>query len=64
VQGAGVVGEQPHLAPGKFFRYTSGTVLDTPVGVMQGSYQMHADDGHTFEAEIRPFRLATPQSLH
>lgn len=64
VQGLGVVGEQPHLEPGKHFRYTSGTVLDTPVGVMQGTYQMHADDGHEFVAEIPAFRLATPNTLH
>ncbi|MFA5625937.1 MAG: Co2+/Mg2+ efflux protein ApaG [Thiohalomonadaceae bacterium] len=64
VRGTGVVGEQPHLAPGKLFRYTSGTVLDTPVGVMQGSYQMHAEDGHEFEVEIPTFRLSTPHTLH
>lgn len=64
VQGAGVVGEQPHLQPGKHFRYTSGTVLDTPVGAMQGSYQMRADDGHEFDADIAVFRLSMPKTLH
>ncbi len=64
VQGAGVVGEQPHLEPGKRFRYTSGTVLDTPVGTMHGSYHMRADDGHEFEADIPVFRLSVPQTLH
>jgi len=64
VRGEGVVGEQPHLAPGQGFRYTSGTVLETPVGSMQGSYQMLGDDGRRFEAPIAPFRLAVPGSLH
>ena len=64
VKGEGVVGEQPHLKPGDGFRYTSGTVLETPVGSMQGSYQMIADDGVEFEAEIKPFTLATPNTLH
>ncbi len=64
VRGDGVVGEQPHLEPGQGFRYTSGTVLETPVGSMQGSYQMVADDGHRFDAPIAPFRLAVPGLLH
>jgi len=64
VRGQGVVGEQPHLKPGDSFRYTSGTVLETPVGSMHGSYEMLADDGTRFEADIRPFSLATPTSLH
>jgi ApaG protein len=64
VRGEGVVGEQPHLAPGQGFRYTSGAVLETPVGSMQGSYQMQADDGHRFEAPIPAFSLAMPGLLH
>jgi len=64
VRGDGVVGEQPHLQPGDGFRYTSGTVLETPVGSMQGSYQMHADDGIDFEATISPFTLSMPNTLH
>ena len=64
VRGDGVVGEQPHLDPGQGFRYTSGTVLETPVGSMQGGYQMVADDGHRFDAPIAPFRLAVPGLLH
>jgi ApaG protein len=64
VQGEGVVGEQPHLLPGQGFRYTSGAVLETPVGAMQGSYQMLADDGVRFDAPIAPFRLAMPGLLH
>jgi ApaG protein len=64
VRGDGVVGEQPYLKPGQGFRYSSGAVLETPVGVMQGSYQMVADDGHRFDAPISPFRLAIPGVLH
>jgi len=64
VRGDGVVGEQPHLKPGQGFRYSSGAVLETPVGAMQGSYQMIADDGAHFEAPIAPFRLAMPGVLN
>ena len=64
VRGEGVVGEQPYLKPGQGFRYTSGAVLETPVGAMQGSYQMVADDGVRFDAPIRPFTLAMPGQLH
>jgi ApaG protein len=64
VRGVGVVGEQPHLSPGMSFEYTSGTVLETPFGTMQGSYQMLADDGTQFDAEIAPFLLSTPRQLH
>ncbi|MFM1886582.1 MAG: hypothetical protein RL026_1739 [Pseudomonadota bacterium] len=64
VRGEGVVGEQPHLTPGEGFRYSSGAILETPVGVMQGSYQMIGDDGQSFEAPIAPFRLAKPGLLH
>jgi ApaG protein len=64
VRGEGVVGEQPHLQPGQGFRYSSGTVIETPVGSMQGSYQMLADDGERFEAPIAAFRLAMPGVLN
>jgi ApaG protein len=64
VRGDGVVGEQPYLKPGQDFRYSSGAVLETPVGTMQGSYQMIADDGTKFEAPIPAFRLAMPGMLH
>ncbi len=63
VRGEGVVGEQPYLQPGQGFRYSSGAVLETPVGAMQGSYQMVADDGRQFDAPIAPFRLAKPGIL-
>ena len=64
VRGEGVVGEKPHLNPGEGFKYTSGTILETPVGTMQGSYQMVTDEGESFEAEIDPFRLSVPRILH
>ena len=64
VRGEGVVGEQPYLKPGQRFRYSSGAVLETPVGAMQGSYQMVADDGAHFDAPIAPFTLAMPGLLH
>src|SRR6201986_5328323 len=64
VRGDGVVGEQPYLLPGQGFRYSSGAVLETPVGSMQGRYQMVADDGYSFDAAIAPFTLAMPGMLH
>ena len=64
VRGEGVVGEQPWLRPGEHFEYTSGAVLETPLGTMQGSYQMLADDGTTFDAMIDPFTLSIPRTLH
>ena len=64
VRGDGVVGEQPHLNPGEGFRYSSGAVLETPVGSMRGSYQMVDDEGHEFDAPIAPFTLAVPGSLN
>jgi len=64
VEGEGVVGEQPLLQPGDGFRYTSGTVLKTPVGSMHGSYHMLADDGTEFDTPIAPFTLSVPNTLH
>lgn len=64
VKGDGVIGEQPYLKPGDSFEYTSGTHMDTPVGSMHGSYQMVADDGVNFDAEIPAFTLALPSALH
>ncbi|MEW5892902.1 MAG: Co2+/Mg2+ efflux protein ApaG [Pseudomonadota bacterium] len=64
VRGLGVVGEQPFLKPGDSFEYTSGTALATPVGTMKGSYQMMAEDGQAFEAEIPEFVLSMPRVLH
>ena len=64
VKGEGVVGEQPYLKPNEGFRYTSGTVLETPVGSMQGSYHLVADDGVEFDAPIPAFSLSVPNFLH
>jgi ApaG protein len=64
VKGEGVIGEQPYLKPGEGFQYTSGTFMSTPVGTMQGSYQMVADDGEKFDAEIPSFTLSVPNILH
>ena len=64
VRGLGVVGEQPLLKPGEKYEYTSGCQLDTPVGIMRGTYQMMAEDGTAFEAEIPAFTLAIPRVLH
>ncbi|MGD9409503.1 MAG: Co2+/Mg2+ efflux protein ApaG, partial [Thiohalocapsa sp.] len=64
VRGAGVVGEQPHLNPGEAFRYTSGTQIATPVGSMHGTYDMLADDGTRFDAEIPAFSLGDRGRLH
>jgi ApaG protein len=64
VRGVGVVGQTPHLEPGASFRYTSGALLETPVGAMYGSYQLMADDGTAFDANIPAFTLAVPHLLH
>ena len=64
VHGEGVVGEQPYLVPGMSFEYTSGAMIETPVGSMRGSYQLVADDGTYFDAEIPPFTLSIPRTLH
>lgn len=64
VRGLGVVGKQPLLQPGERFEYTSGSSLTTPIGTMKGSYQMVAEDGTHFDAEIPEFVLAIPRALH
>ena len=64
VKGMGVVGQQPLLRPGESFEYTSGTSLATAVGTMRGTYQMMAEDGHAFDAEIPLFTLSVPRVLH
>jgi len=64
VKGLGVVGEQPLLRPGESFEYTSGTAMATPVGTMHGTYQMVAEDGNKFDAEIPVFTLSMPRVLH
>ncbi|MFA5596075.1 MAG: Co2+/Mg2+ efflux protein ApaG [Pusillimonas sp.] len=64
VRGLGVVGQQPLLAPGASFEYTSGCPLPTPFGTMKGSYHCVGDNGIPFEAEIPEFVLAMPRTLH
>lgn len=64
VRGDGVVGEQPLIAPGTSYRYTSGCLLETAVGTMEGSYQMISASGEPFEAPIACFTLIYPGSLH
>lgn len=64
VAGDGVVGKQPHIKPGEHFTYTSGTVLTTPLGSMQGSYGMLWENGDDIEVPIPAFRLAVPNILH
>lgn len=64
VKGQGVVGEQPHIAPGESFQYTSGAVLNTDTGTMEGSYHMTSDDGTHCDVPIPMFLLAVPGALH
>jgi ApaG protein len=64
VRGDGVIGEQPYLKPGETFRYTSGAMIETPVGTMQGEYTMRTDDGDHFDALIPRFTLSIPRTLH
>lgn len=64
VRGPGVVGEQPVLAPGQSFEYTSGCPLNTSFGTMHGTYQMITTKGERFDATIAPFTLSEPHALH
>lgn len=64
VRGEGVVGEQPDLAPGESYQYTSGAMIETSVGTMGGSYQMIDEHGVPFDAEIPEFVLSVPRALH
>ncbi|MCK5725828.1 MAG: Co2+/Mg2+ efflux protein ApaG [Thiotrichaceae bacterium] len=64
VRGRGVVGKQPVLAPKESYTYSSGTMIETAVGFMAGSYRMRNDDGDEFDAEVPTFRLAVPGVLH
>ena len=64
VQGIGVIGQQPRIEPGEHYQYTSGAILETPVGTMHGFYKMLCNSGKQFEANIAPFRLAKPNLLH
>ena len=64
VKGLGVVGQQPVLAPGETFTYTSGCPLRTPFGKMEGTYQMTSRSGERFDARIAPFTLSEPYTVH
>ena len=64
IRGPGVVGEQPVLAPGESFQYTSGCPLKTSTGVMKGTYQMVTENGDHFDVEIAPFALQEPYTVH
>lgn len=64
VRGLGVVGEQPVLAPGESFKYSSWCPLPTPTGTMRGEYQMVTADGAQFEIEIAPFALKARYTVH
>lgn len=64
VRGPGVVGQQPVLAPGQSFTYTSGCPLTTPFGTMEGTYQMVTGNGDTFDAKVAPFTLSEPYTVH
>jgi len=63
VEGEGVVGEQPHIPPGATYRYSSGAILPTRIGTMEGSYTMRAKSGLVFDAVIHPFGLVHPNAL-
>jgi ApaG protein len=64
IKGLGVVGAQPLLNPNEHYEYTSGTVINTPMGEMHGTYQMVAEDGTQFDAIIPVFKLSMPRVLH
>jgi ApaG protein len=64
VKGKGVVGQQPFIKPGESFEYSSGTIINSTIGDMKGSYTMQTENGENFEAEIPTFILATPDMLH
>lgn len=64
VRGEGVIGEQPVLAPGETYQYSSGAIIETAVGTMEGSYQMISESGIKFDAPIALFTLAKPSALH
>lgn len=64
IEGEGVIGTQPIIAAHDEYTYSSGTIIETPIGIMQGHYVMENDQGETFQADIPPFRLAIPNILH
>ncbi len=64
VRGSGVIGKQPYLSPGEVYEYTSGTAIETPVGSMEGEYEMVDNDGFLFLTHIAPFSLSVPHLVH
>lgn len=64
VQGMGVVGEQPYLKPGESYTYTSGVIIETETGIMEGTYHMRTDEGAMFNAPIPTFALVPPHAVH
>ncbi len=64
IRGAGVIGQQPEILPGQSFHYTSGAVIETQFGSMQGDYEMLSASGEKFTAQIPPFLLAPPLAVH
>lgn len=64
VRGLGVIGQQPTLNPGESFEYTSGCPLKTPFGTMHGTYQMVTTGGDRFDAQVAPFTLSEPYTIH
>jgi len=64
IEGEGVVGQQPYLEPGQTYAYSSGCLIETPVGYMQGNYSMLADDGCNFKTNIPAFTLSVPGVIH
>tara|TARA_B110000444_G_scaffold254790_2_gene287887 strand:- start:553 stop:930 length:378 start_codon:yes stop_codon:yes gene_type:complete len=64
VRGEGVIGQQPEILPGQSFHYTSGAVIETQFGSMQGDYEMQTANGEKFTAQIPPFLLAPPLAVH
>lgn len=63
IEGEGVVGEQPYIKPGERYQYSSGAILSTKTGTMEGSYKMCSEAGLPFDAIIKPFGLIHPNSL-
>jgi len=64
VRGAGVVGEQPRLGPGESYEYMSGSLLESPVGTMEGTYQMHDHLGESFDVTIPRFQLVVASKMN
>jgi ApaG protein len=64
VHGDGVIGEQPEIFPGKTHTYSSGTLIETPVGTMEGRYGMICESEGNFNAQIPVFQLAVPGILN